>query len=139
MPKRARSPVEPEDFSMTPMIDMVFLLLVFFMTVSTLAQSDQQLDVALAESRTSEVPQFLQDRGRLSIDREGTLYFGQQPVSLKRMQQVMAAELQANPAFKIQIRADANTPYRFVEPVLNACSQVGVYSIIYATYQVRNL
>ena len=53
------------------------------------------------------------------------------------MQQSIQSELQANPELKIQIRADAQTPYRSIEPVLNACSEVGAYSIIYSTYQVR--
>ena len=44
---------------MTPMIDMVFLLLVFFMTVSTLAQADRQVELELPESASSDVPNDL--------------------------------------------------------------------------------
>lgn len=137
MPRRKRTALEPEDFAMTPMIDMVFLLLVFFMTVSTLAQADKKLDLDLAESNSSQVPKQLEDRGALSIDQTGKIYLGQRLVSLKEMQRTIKGELQANPELKIQIRADAQTPYRSIEPVLNACSEVGAYSIIYSTYQVR--
>ena len=119
------------------MIDMVFLLLVFFMTVSTLARADKKLDLDLAESRSSQVPKQIEDRGALSIDETGNIYLGQRQVSLKEMQRTIQSELQANPELKIQIRADAQTPYRSIEPVLNACSEVGAYSIIYSTYQVR--
>lgn len=50
---------------MTPMIDMVFLLLVFFMTVSTLAQAERAKEVDLPESAESDVPgaSELSDRG----------------------------------------------------------------------------
>ena len=137
MPRRIRKAIEPEDFAMTPMIDMVFLLLVFFMTVSTLARADKKLDLDLAESRSSQVPKQLEDRGALSIDEMGKIYLGQRLVSLKEMQQTIQSELQANPELKIQIRADAQTPYSSIEPVLNACSEVGAYSSIYSTYQVR--
>ena len=77
MSRRKRTTLEPEDFAMTPMIDMVFLLLVFFMTVSTLARGDKKLDLDLAESRSSQVPKQLEDRGALSIDKTGDIYLGQ--------------------------------------------------------------
>ena len=63
---------------MTPMIDMVFLLLVFFMTVSTLAQADRAKKLDLPPSAQSDVPEAedLADRGTLSLDADGTIYLG---------------------------------------------------------------
>ncbi|HBR92976.1 MAG TPA: biopolymer transporter ExbD, partial [Opitutae bacterium] len=56
MARRRSSQSPEEDFPMTPMIDMVFLLLVFFMTVSTLAQADRAKKLDLPESAQSDVP-----------------------------------------------------------------------------------
>ena len=138
MSRRKRTALEPEDFAMTPMIDMVFLLLVFFMTVSTLARGDKKLDLDLAESRSSQVPKQIEDRGALSIDETGNIYLGQRlGLAEGNAARRSRANLQANPELKIQIRADAQTPYSSIEPVLDACSEVGAYSIIYSTYQVR--
>jgi biopolymer transport protein ExbD len=135
---RRRSSTHPEeDFPMTPMIDMVFLLLVFFMTVSTLAQSDRQVELELAESSESNIPADLSDRGIISLDAAGVIYLGAQQHSLQQMQATIQHALADNPALQIQLRADAETPYAAIKDVLRACAEVGAYEVIYATYQAR--
>ena len=124
---------------MTPMIDMVFLLLVFFMTVSTLAQADRAKKLDLPESTQSDVPdaENLPNRGTISIDAEGVIYLGMSPVSLEDMQATMKASLTANPELRIHVRADQATSYAEIKQVLQACAEVGAYEVIYATYQMR--
>jgi len=126
-----------EDFPMTPMIDMVFLLLVFFMTVSTLAQADRLVKLDLPESASSEVPEDLADRGTISLDAEGQIYLGSQPQTLGQMQVLIKASLIDNPELRIHVRADRATSYRDIKEVLRSCAEVGAYEVIYATYQSR--
>lgn len=124
---------------MTPMIDMVFLLLVFFMTVSTLAQADRAKKLDLPQSAQSDVPEVedLANRGTLSLDADGTIYLGQEALSLEAMQRAMKSSLEANPELRIHLRADQATPYSAIKKVLKACAEVGAYEVIYATYQAR--
>lgn len=119
------------------MIDMVFLLLVFFMTVSTLAQSEKQVELELAESSESDIPEDLSDRGTISLDADGAIYLGAQSQSLPQMQSHIKRALAAQPELRIQVRADAATPYAAIKKVLRACAEVGAYEVIYATYQAR--
>ncbi len=123
---------------MTPMIDMVFLLLVFFMTVSTLAQADRAKKLDLPQSSQSDVPDVenLPNRGTISLDAEGTIYLGMNSVSIGDMQRTMKTSLEANPELRIHLRADQATPYREIKKVLKACAEVGAYEVIYATYQM---
>lgn len=134
--RRSIRPPE-EEFPMTPMIDMVFLLLVFFMTVSTLAQADRQVKLDLPESVSSDVPQDLADRGTISLDATGQVYLGAQPQTLEAMQTAIKASLSENPKLVIQLRADRATPYHTIKAVLRSCAEVGAYEVIYATYQSR--
>lgn len=122
---------------MTPMIDMVFLLLVFFMTVSTLAQADRRVKLDLPESSQSDVPEDLSDRGTISLDAEGTIYLGAQARSLDEMQSAIQESLELNPDLRIHVRADQATAYSDIKKVLRACAEVGAYEVIYATYQSR--
>ena len=119
---------------MAPMIDMVFLLLVFFMCVSTLAQAEKK-SVELPQSAESQVPENLQDRGILTLDAEGTLYMGAREVETEAMQGMIKQTLHTHPQLKVQLRADAKTPYKAIKEVLRACAEVGVYDIVYATEQ----
>jgi len=122
---------------MTPMIDMVFLLLVFFMTVSTLAQADRRVKLDLPESSESDVAENLADRGTISLDSEGQIYLGSAVHSLEAMQSKIKESLSLNPKLRIHVRADQATPYREIKSVLRACAEVGAYEVIYATYQAR--
>jgi biopolymer transport protein ExbD len=138
MPHRRRSSRLPEeDFPMTPMIDMVFLLLVFFMTVSTLAQADQRVKLDLPESATGEVPDDLSNRGTISLDAEGRIFVGAQPKTIRQMQTSIRESLALNPDLRIHVRADQATSYETIKKVLRACAEAGAYEVIYATYQLR--
>ena len=122
---------------MTPMIDMVFLLLVFFMTVSTLAQADRRVALELPESASSDVPEDLSGRGTISLDAEGRIFLSAQVQSLDAMRASIKQSLAEDPELQILVRADQATPYSAVKSVLRACAEVGVYEVIYATYQSR--
>ena len=122
---------------MAPMIDMVFLLLVFFMCVSTLAQAEKQAPVELPESQRSKVPDDLSGRGIISVDVDGTIYIGSREVELEDMKRRIASTLQENPDLRIQLRADRKTAFAHIRKVLQGCAEIGAYEVIYSTYQSR--
>lgn len=124
-----------EAFQMAPMIDMVFLLLVFFMTVSTLAQAEKRVELKLPESHQSEVPADLANRGTVSIDASGQIYLGAQPVSLAELEAAIRVFVRENPHVQIHLRADQQTKYEAIRKALKACADAGAYDIIYATHQ----
>lgn len=124
-----------EAFQMAPMIDMVFLLLVFFMCVSALAQAEKKIELDLPESSESEVANNLSNRGKISLDREGTIYIAAQKHTLNEMQKLIGNALKSDPDLKILLRADRETPYREIKRVLKTCAGVGANEIIYSTYQ----
>ncbi|MEM7790006.1 MAG: biopolymer transporter ExbD [Verrucomicrobiota bacterium] len=137
MARRRSSKPPEEDFPMTPMIDMVFLLLVFFMTVSTIAKVDQLIEMDLAESSESDVPEDTSNRVTISIGPEGFIHVASSRVSLEEMKNGLGEELEANPDLQIHLRADATTPYSKIKEILKSCAEVGAYQVIYATYQLR--
>ncbi|MCG8527690.1 MAG: biopolymer transporter ExbD [Opitutales bacterium] len=124
-----------EGFQMAPMIDMVFLLLVFFMTVSSLADADKSKELNLPESEESKIPGDLSDRGTISVDAEGRIYLGTELVSEKEMKEAIRKLISQKPSASIVLRADQETPYRFIKSALKSCAESGAYEIVYATYQ----
>tara|TARA_R100000027_G_scaffold43940_2_gene33059 strand:- start:9075 stop:9506 length:432 start_codon:yes stop_codon:yes gene_type:complete len=132
MRKRSK---EPEDFQMAPMIDMVFLLLVFFMTVSNLAQAEKRIKLDLPESNEADVPSELSDRKTVSIDAEGTVYWGAQPIELDQLATQLEPLVAQTPDLRVQVRADRITEFSDIKEVLKSCAEAGAYNIIYSTYQ----
>jgi len=122
---------------MAPMIDMVFLLLVFFMCVSVLAQADKTIELALPESSESQVADSFSNRGKISLDVEGNIFISAQILTLREMQNKIKEAIKMNPGLKIQIRADKETRYAKIKEVLKACAEMGAYEVIFSTYQSK--
>lgn len=122
---------------MAPMIDMVFLLLVFFMTVASVAKSQRTVELDLAESEESQIPEDASGRGILSVDAEGIYYVGDQPRSLEAIKESISARIREDPELQIQVRADRSTEYAAVQKLLKAAAESGAYEIIYATFEAR--
>jgi biopolymer transport protein ExbD len=138
---KPRKKLEPEeDFQMAPMIDMVFLLLVFFMVVSNVAQADKSVPLNLPESARAKVPEDLTGRGRISLAHnpesgQTQIYIASDALTLEQMRSTIEAALKRDPELRIMVRADKTVPYREIKEVLKACAEVGAYEIIYATYE----
>lgn len=137
MKKLRKRNQEPEDFQMAPMIDMVFLLLVFFMTVASVAKSQRQVELDLPESEESKIPEDVSGRGILSVDSDGLYYIGDEPHSLEELGVVIKRRLAADPELRVQVRADQASEYAAVQKLLKVAAQAGAYEIIYATYEAR--
>ena len=122
---------------MAPMIDMVFLLLVFFMTVASVAKSQRTVELDLPESEESKIPEDASGRGILSVDAEGLYYIGDQSRSLEEIKDSISARIRQDPELQIQVRADRTTEYAAVQKLLKAAAESGAYEIIYATFESR--
>lgn len=120
---------------MAPMIDMVFLLLVFFMCVSTLSQAGHRVELDLPESTSSEVPKELSDRMILSLQKDGTCYLGGAEVEVSALPERLAALQKRFPAIKLRIRADKETPFSEVKAAMQAAAKAGISDYLYGTYQ----
>ena len=124
---------EEPAFQMAPMIDMVFLLLIFFMCASHLSQQ-QNIPLEIPTASRAVVPSERPDRWVVNVTRDGTLYSGEQPVLLDELGTLVKARLAENPATKVYLRADANCEHKVVKKVMNAMAQVGVDDFIFGVY-----
>jgi Biopolymer transport protein len=128
---------EEVDFELTPMIDVVFLLIAFFMTVTTFS-SAEMVKMQMPVAPSSKVPEDISGRQFISIDHDGTLFLGSRKTDVEEIQARVAA-LQSTPDFRgVYLRADSRTPYRYVSKVMNACAEVGVSNIIFGVEQQKN-
>lgn len=118
--------------SLTPLIDVVFLLLIFFLVTSEFEDEERRLDIVLP-SATSAVPMISKPREVVvDIDATGTLYLGGQPTSVGDLQGLLEKAVENNPTNQtVVIRADKETPFQPVVSVMDVCNRTGVsdYSV----------
>jgi biopolymer transport protein ExbD len=127
------------DINLTPLIDVVFLLLIFFM-VSTTFKDEVRLRVQLPEAGGEEIPSAEPEMIRILIDRSGSFYVDEQAVA-GRETDALAKALQGalgdRAGLPVLIQADALTPHQAVMRALDASSRAGLVRIAFAATRVE--
>jgi biopolymer transport protein ExbD len=133
--KMPRQPNEEATFQMAPMIDMVFLLLVFFMCASTVSQQ-KNLKLEIPEAGKAVVPKERPDRWIINIDTVGNVYEGNLPLGddIETLTANVKARMQATPTLKVYLRAAKDTPHKNVKKVIHSMASIGVESFIFGVY-----
>ncbi|MBC2605731.1 ExbD/TolR family protein [Pelagicoccus albus] len=121
--------------SMAPMIDMVFLLLVFFMTASAMSQAGSKLELDLPESSNSKVARDFSNRLIVSIDGEGHVFLGSAPLSDKLLRTTLQDFRDNSPGGKLSIRASKETAFSSIKRVMSLAAEAGIDDFLYATYE----
>jgi len=130
---------ERVEINLTPLIDVVFLLLIFFM-VSTTFDRHAQLKVSLPEASAKSTLQQ-NDPLVLSIDAKGNYFINDRQVintSLDTLKQAIQKSIGENQNLKdvaLVLRADANTPHQAVVRAMDAASQLGLSKLSIATVE----
>lgn len=128
------APKEPVDINLTPLIDVVFLLLIFFM-VSTTFNRDSELSIELPAA-SAEASKRKPDSIEVAIDARGRFYVnGRQLLNTqgKTVRQALRAAAGDNESPPIIISADANTPHQAVVQVMDAARELGFVRLTFAT------
>jgi len=129
-PKRTESP----DINLTALIDVVFLLLIFFM-VSTTFKDDARIRIQLPSAQGEEVPADEPQVLEIVIDGAGTFYVNQRMVvdqKLKTLKTAIAGAAGEDREIPVVIKADANTPHQAVMTAMDAASQLGLLRFAFA-------
>lgn len=120
---------------LTPMIDVVFLLIVFFMTVATIINAER-IEIDLPIAGESKVPEDAGRRETVTILADGTLFAGIRRLeSPDELGPIVQHGVQNVPGFKVNLRVDANAHHRHVREVMKVCAENGAFQVIFAAYQ----
>jgi biopolymer transport protein TolR len=122
-----RSGSQPmSDINMTPLIDVMLVLVVIFIITAPLLASSIKLDLPKTDAaKASDVPKAI----RVVVDATGQAFLNDRPVSLDELARQFATTQQASPDTEVQLRADAAVPYGRIVEVMGAAQKVGLNRI----------
>ena len=129
---------EDIEMDMSPMIDMVFLLLIFFIVASQII--DEKPKVLVPEAMAATKPSDdVENRLMISVSKNDPpeYFFRLQKVEYTELAQKIQQEFEANPDLRILIRSDGETKYKVTEKIMMACAEVGAVDIIFAATEER--
>jgi biopolymer transport protein ExbD/biopolymer transport protein TolR len=114
------------EINMTPLIDVMLVLLVIFIITAPLMTSSLKLDLPRAEgARPSDAPTFI----AVSVDAQGRLFVGDEPVTAQQLRDRARLAAQRDPATEVQLRADQTVPYGRVAELLGIVQDAGLNRI----------
>jgi biopolymer transport protein ExbD len=129
------------EFNMTPMIDVVFLLIIFFLVSSHLAKQESQLELPLPTARSGEEQADTTVRRlTLNVLRNGGLTLAgrlvsrqQLPTRLREVRQQEAGDLE------VRIRSDRDVPYGRIAPILRSCVRAGIWDVKFGVFRPEDV
>lgn len=130
---RRRYSGEKPSFQLTPMIDVVFLLLCFFVTTQMFAQWETSTDIQLPTSDTGNPPIRLPGEIVINITRQGTIVVNQRTLKPEELILILKEVIKQFPGQSVMIRADRYTPYLYVFKVMDICRKADIWNISFAS------
>jgi len=122
-PQRAESQLSIE---MTPMIDMVFLLLIFFLVATSFHQEEREMQIALPVAQSAGPISVALRELVINVDGQGRIIVSGREISPEDLQGIVVDALAANPEQKVTIRGDRSVAYEAVVRVLDICKMGGL-------------
>lgn len=118
------------DINVTPMVDVMLVLLVIFIITAPMFTHALKLDLPTAQSSPApEKPETI----TLGIDAAGKLYWDDQPVSAEDMDARLATAAAKKPQPELQLRADKSTRYEMIAEVMSAAQGAGLTKLGFVT------
>jgi len=129
---------KPDDeigFQLAPMIDMTFLLLVFFMVTTKISKEQVKVDIKLPVASNATIPHDLSDRDIVSIDATGQFFIGQREASREELAAYLKERFKNFPPLRLYVRADKETPAKKIKDLMRMAADAGAINVIFGTFQ----
>lgn len=111
---------------LTPIIDMVFLLLIFFLVATTFQQTEREMKIALpAASSAGPISAALREL-IVNVDDAGRIFVAGRNIEPEQLHVMVREAVTANPQQKVTVRGDRNTAYAHIIAVLDICKGNGI-------------
>ncbi len=114
------------EIQMTPLIDCVFLLLIFFLVSSQMKKIERELPIELPRADVTVQVKDSPELTTVSVDQYGQLYVNAQEVGAEGLRARLREAARTNPDLRIRINGDVYAPFRSIVQVLDACKGEGL-------------
>lgn len=123
----------PAGFQLAPMIDIIFLLLAFFIVTYQMTDQEKDLEVQLPTAEEGQASPRSHLEIVINIHEDGKVVIDRKTYSLDELQVRMANLVRVNKSQPVRVRGDAKTDYEYIVRVIDRCRKAGVWNISFAT------
>ena len=125
-------------FQMTSMMDLIFLMLFFFVTTSVFSQWEYEIDISLPSAQSGKVPDRLPGEIIINISKDGRVSINQQDLTMDALKTRLDRLVQYFPGQPVVLRADKATSYEDLIKVIDTCRKADVWNFSMATSEDKS-
>jgi len=124
---------KPPTLALTSMLDVIFLLLCFFVTVSVFSQWESEISIKLPSAKTADEPDRLPGEIIANVAKDGSVRVNGAELTLTQLGERLERIAKFYSGQAVIIRADKETPYEYLVNVIDTCRGAGVWNFSLAT------
>jgi len=122
---------------LTPVIDMVFLLLIFFLAATTFQQAEREMKIALPHAASAQPIAAAMRELIINVDAQGRIMMGGREVTPAACAMRLAEAIKRNPEQRVAVRGDRAAAYEHIARVLDVCKSSGIQQPFLDTVPLR--
>ncbi len=130
---RSRSEPVPVAFQIAPMVDILLVLLCFFVITWSMARKENELDVRVPAAQAAQESNPVVNQTVLNVKSDGTIVWDRKQISREILQEKLKSLAALYPDYAIILRGDVKTNYEHIVQVLDTCRQAGIWNVAFAT------
>jgi biopolymer transport protein ExbD/biopolymer transport protein TolR len=131
---QGRTQTSLADINITPLVDVVLVLLIIFMLTAPILQSGIEVNVP----KTRTVKEITEERLVITIDRSQRVFLGNDPININQIGARLRAKLRDPGRQSVFLRADQNVPFGAFATVMDAVKQAGIPNVSIVTEPIQS-
>jgi biopolymer transport protein ExbD len=130
---RTRQAPQVMGFQIAPMVDILLVLLCFFIITWSWASKENELDVKVPSAQNAKESNPVVNQTVINVKKDGSVVWNKKPIAYKELGVKLKELSKLFPDYAIIVRGDENVPYRFITAVLDTCREANIWNVAFAT------
>jgi biopolymer transport protein ExbD len=122
-------------FQIAPMVDILLVLLIFFIVTWNFSLSEKELDVKIPTASNAKDTDPYVGQVVVNVKTDGSLVFNRQAIGPEELVAKLRELAKLYPDQAVILRGDQNANYKFIVNVLDLCRQANIWNVAFATSQ----
>jgi biopolymer transport protein ExbD len=120
-------------FQIAPMVDILLVLLCFFIVTWSFARKENELDVKVPSAENAKESNPIVNQTVLNVKADGTVIWNRKPMALPDLTLKLKELSGLFPDYAIIVRGDERVPFRYIAAVLDTCREANIWNVAFAT------
>lgn len=123
---------EDSSFPMAAMVDIIFLLLVFFVSTSVFYRLEAEMDIVIPSAEEAQISERATGEIIINVRKDGSIVVNQREMTIAQLTEVLMRVSELHKGQAVIVRGDAEATHQSIMDVLDACAKADIWNVSFA-------